>query len=227
MRRSRTWPVPEHSGKHTGPLSHNRGWEALGRRTLSQRSSILDRCHARGSPERAREARLRGKSAIKSNFSEGSASRCNHCLRELQPPSADIATWRHSHGAGKCAGEMKDAKTRDISEVGDGDVFAEMFFDVAEHTTQPRRIKMMGGNRGGPTRSPIAVFLMRLNFVGRELDCNVQGHVGFFLISVCRSLLPSLLPIFCFDMRSIDRLTRHTPKSTLACEDELRGSRGG
>ena len=35
------------------------------------------------------------------------------------------------------SGEMKDAETRDIGEVGDGDVFSEMLFDVCENTPQP------------------------------------------------------------------------------------------
>ena len=51
--------------------------------------------------------------------------------------------WRHAHGARKCAGEMKDAETRDIGEVGDGDVFSEMLFDVCENTPQPYVIQPM------------------------------------------------------------------------------------
>jgi hypothetical protein len=42
---------------------------------------------------------------------------------------ADEAMRRHAHGGGKCAGEMKDAETRDIGKVGDGDVFSEMRAD--------------------------------------------------------------------------------------------------
>jgi hypothetical protein len=43
---------------------------------------------------------------------------------------------RHARGGGKCAGEMKDAETRDIGEVGYGDVVGEMLFDVCENTPQ-------------------------------------------------------------------------------------------
>jgi hypothetical protein len=44
---------------------------------------------------------------------------------------------------GKCPGEMKDAQTRDIGEVGAADVFSEMLFDVCEHTPQPSVIQPM------------------------------------------------------------------------------------
>src|SRR4029450_11530218 len=111
---------------------------------LSHRSTLLGRRHAGGPPERAGEARLRGKPAILSNLAERRASRRDHCPRGLQPPSADVAMRRHARGAGKCAGEMKDAETRDIGKVGDGDVFSEMLFDVCENTPQPYVIQPMG-----------------------------------------------------------------------------------
>ena len=50
---------------------------------------------------------------------------------------------RHARGGGKCAGEMKDAKTRDIGKVGDGDVVSKMLFDVCENTPQPYVIQPM------------------------------------------------------------------------------------
>jgi hypothetical protein len=43
---------------------------ALNRAKLLQRSSVLGRRHARGSPERAGEARLRGKLAIEGDLRE-------------------------------------------------------------------------------------------------------------------------------------------------------------
>src|ERR1700730_8059269 len=116
---------------------------ALGRGVLSQCASVLSRRHARRAPECASEARLRGKPAIKSNLGERRASRRDHCLGALQPPPADVAMWRHAHGGGECAGEMKDAETRDIREVGDGDVFSEMLFDVGKNTPQPSFIQPM------------------------------------------------------------------------------------
>jgi hypothetical protein len=93
---------------------------ALNRAKLSQRSPVLGRRHARGPPKCAGEARLRGKPAIESNLRERRTSRRDHRLGALQPPLADVAMWRHAHGGGKCAGEMKDAETRDIGKVGDG-----------------------------------------------------------------------------------------------------------
>ena len=117
---------------------------ALNRAKLSQGSPVLGRRHARGPPKRAgEEARLRGKPGIKSNLGERRASRRDHCFGALQPPLADVAMRRHAHGGGKCAGEMKDAKTRDIGKVGDGDVFSEMLFDVCENTPQPSVIQPM------------------------------------------------------------------------------------
>src|SRR2546430_4852043 len=110
---------------------------------LSQRSTVLGRRHAGGPTERAGEARLRGKPAMKSNLAERRASRRDHCLGALQPPSADVAMRRHAHGRGKCAGEMKDAETRDIGEVGDGNVFGEMLLDVCENAPQPSVIQPM------------------------------------------------------------------------------------
>ena len=80
---------------------------------------------------------------MKSNLAERRASRRDHRLGALQPALADVAMWRHAHGGGKCAGEMKDAETRDIGEVGDGDVFSEMLFDVCENTPQPSVIQPM------------------------------------------------------------------------------------
>jgi hypothetical protein len=59
---------------------------------------------------------------------------------------------RHARGGGKCAGEMKDAETRDIGKVGDGDVFSEMLFDVCEHTPQPPIIQPMQGLHGRPDK---------------------------------------------------------------------------
>jgi len=38
---------------------------------------------------------------------------------------------------------MKDAKTRDIGKVGDGDVVSKMLFDVCENTPQPYVIQPM------------------------------------------------------------------------------------
>ena len=80
---------------------------------------------------------------MKSNLAERRASRRDHCLGALQPPLADVAMWRHAHGGGKCPGEMKDAETRDIGEVGDGDVVSQMLFDVGENTPQPAVIEPM------------------------------------------------------------------------------------
>src|SRR4029434_8320839 len=48
---------------------------ALNRAKLLQRSSVLGRRHARGSPERAGEARLRGKPALESNLADSLAAR--------------------------------------------------------------------------------------------------------------------------------------------------------
>jgi hypothetical protein len=80
---------------------------------------------------------------MKSDLGERLASRRDHCLGALEPPSADVAMRRHAHGGGKCAGEMKDAETRDIGEVGDGDVFSEMLLDICENTPQPHVIQAM------------------------------------------------------------------------------------
>src|ERR1700730_4805392 len=110
---------------------------------LSQRSPVLGRRHAGGAPERAGEARLRGKLAMESNLVERRASRRDHRLGALQPPSADVAMRRHAHGGGKCAGEMKHAETRDMGKVGARDVFSEMLFDVGENTPQPSIIQSM------------------------------------------------------------------------------------
>src|ERR1700726_3246771 len=101
-----------------------------GRGMLLQRPPVLGWRHARGPPKCAGEARLRGKPAIKSNLGERRASRRDHCLGALQPAPADVAMWRHAHSGGECASEMKDAEPRDIRDVGDGDVFSEMLFDV-------------------------------------------------------------------------------------------------
>ena len=117
------------------------GWDALGRGPLSQRLSVFGRRHARSSPERAGEARLRGKPALESNLAERRAARRDHCPRGLQPPSADVAMRRHARGGRKCAGEMIDAETRDIGKVGDREVFSEMLFDVCENTPQPSVIQ--------------------------------------------------------------------------------------
>jgi hypothetical protein len=38
---------------------------------------------------------------------------------------------------------VKDAQTRDIGEVGDGDVFSEMLFDVCEDAPQPSIMQPM------------------------------------------------------------------------------------
>src|SRR2546430_17734976 len=97
---------------------------------LSQCSSVLGGRHARGPTERAGEARLRGKPAMKSNLAERRASRRDHWLGALQPPSADVAMRRHAHGGGKCAGEMKDGETRDICAVADGHGVGVIVFDV-------------------------------------------------------------------------------------------------
>jgi hypothetical protein len=70
---------------------------------LSQRSSVLPRRHARGPPERAGEARLRGKPAMKRNLAERRTSRRDHRLGALQPPLANVAMRRHANGGGKCA----------------------------------------------------------------------------------------------------------------------------
>src|SRR5262249_33151840 len=82
--------------------------------------------HARGPPEGACKGRLRIELGGVSNLGERRVPGRDHCLSALQPPSADIAMGRRSHGGGKCAGEMEDAETRDIGKVGDGDVFSEM-----------------------------------------------------------------------------------------------------
>ena len=84
--------------------------DVLNRAKLLQRSSVLVRRHARGSPKRAGEARLRGKLAIEGDLRERCTSRRGHCLGVLQPPSADVAMRRHAHGGGKCAGEMKELR---------------------------------------------------------------------------------------------------------------------
>jgi hypothetical protein len=57
----------------TTPIKRTRrigpgGWDALGRGMLSQGSPILGRRHAHGPPERAGEARLRGKPGLKSDL---------------------------------------------------------------------------------------------------------------------------------------------------------------
>jgi hypothetical protein len=52
---------------------------------LSQRSSVRGRRHANGPPERAREARFRGKLAIKRNLAERRAPRRDHDFRPFQP----------------------------------------------------------------------------------------------------------------------------------------------
>jgi hypothetical protein len=80
---------------------------------------------------------------MESNLAERRASRRDHRLGALQPPSADVAMRRHAHGGGKCAGEMKHAETRDMGKVGDRDVFSEMLFDVGENTPQPSIIQSM------------------------------------------------------------------------------------
>ena len=117
------------------------GWDALGRGPLSQRLSVFGRRHARSSPERTGEARLRGKPALESNLAERRAARRDHCPCGLQPPSADVAMRRHARGGRKCAGEMIDAEARDIGKVGDREVFSEMLFDVCENTPQPSVIQ--------------------------------------------------------------------------------------
>jgi len=131
-----------HAENRNGPLGDDGSW-CLGAERLTQCSSVPGRRHTGGPPERAREARLRGKLAIKSDFVEGRAPRRDHRLRVLQPPSADVAMRRHAHGAGKCTGEMKDAEACDIGELGDGDVSGEMFFDVTENAAQSRTIKLI------------------------------------------------------------------------------------
>jgi hypothetical protein len=84
-----------------------------------------------------RNARV--KPAINSDLAERGASPGDAVLRALQPPLADVAMWRHAHGGGKCPGEMKDAETRDIGQVGDGDVFSEMLFRyMREHAATLR-----------------------------------------------------------------------------------------
>src|SRR5258705_6213182 len=110
---------------------------------LSQRSSVRGRRHANGPPERSREARFRGKLAIKRNLAERRASRRDHDFRAFQPTLPDVAMRGHAHGGGKYAGEVKDAETRDIGEVGDGDVFSEMLIDIRENTSQPSVIQAM------------------------------------------------------------------------------------
>jgi hypothetical protein len=102
---------------------------------LSQRSSVSGRRHANGPPERAREARFRGKLAIKRNLAQRRASRRDHDFRAFQPTLTEIAMRGHARGGGKCPGEMKNAQARDIGELGDGDVFSEMLFDVREDTS--------------------------------------------------------------------------------------------
>ena len=78
-----------------------------------------------------------------SNLAERCAPGRDHCLGVLQPPLADIAMRRYAHSGGKCAGEMKDAETRNIGEVDDGDVSGEMPFDICENTPQPSVIQPM------------------------------------------------------------------------------------
>src|ERR1700730_719575 len=125
------------------PSPHDRGWDARGQGMLLQRSPVLGWRHARGPSKCAGEARLRGKPAIESNLRERRTSRRDHRLGALQPPLADVAMWRHAHGGGKCAAEMKDAETRDVGKVGDGDIFSQMLFDVCEHTPKPYVIQPM------------------------------------------------------------------------------------
>ena len=130
---------PQSLSSHEAHGWPDSGWDEFGGGLLSQRSPVLRRRHARRAPERAGEARLRGKPAIVSNLAERRAACRDHCPRGLQPPSADVAMWRHARGARKCAGEMKDAETRDIGKVGDGDVFSEMLLDVMrEHAATLR-----------------------------------------------------------------------------------------
>src|ERR1700737_4610808 len=108
------------------PSPHDRGWDACGQGMLLQRSPVLGWRHARGPPKRASEARLRGKLAIKGNLGERRVSRRDHSLSALQPPSAHVAMRRHAHGGGKCAAEMKEAETRDVGEIADGELFSEV-----------------------------------------------------------------------------------------------------
>jgi hypothetical protein len=52
---------------------------------------------------------------------------------------------------------MKDAETRDIGEVGDGDVFGQMLFDVRENTPQPSVIQPMPRLYRGPNELRLGV----------------------------------------------------------------------
>jgi hypothetical protein len=136
---------------------HDRGWDSLDRGMLSQRASILGRRLADGAPERAGEARLRGKPAIKSNLIERRAPHRDHGFGVFQPPLADVAAWRHARGGGKCTGEMKDAETCDIGQVGDGDLFREMLFNVGENAPQSSVIQPMSRRRRQPDETGLAV----------------------------------------------------------------------
>jgi hypothetical protein len=119
--------------------------------------SVLCRRNARETPESAGKTRLRRELTIKSNLSEGSTL-SDHRFRHFEPSPANVTMGRHAHGARKRAGEMEDAKTCNLGEVGDGDVFSKVLFDVSENTVQPRTIELVGRLRRTHVGSTLATF---------------------------------------------------------------------
>jgi len=72
---------------------------------------------------------------------------------------------------------MKDAETRDIGEVGDGDVVGEMLFDVCENTPQSSVIQ------------PVCDFIGDRTVLWRAWCANSVIVIG---AALCKSLTPRI-----------------------------------
>src|SRR5882757_11125076 len=103
---------------------------------LSARSPVLGRRHACRSSEGAGEARLRRESGIQSNLPKRCASHGNHGFGALETLLADITVRRQAYCSRKRTGKMKDAEACDIGEIGDGNLFSEMLFDISKNAPQ-------------------------------------------------------------------------------------------
>ena len=101
--------------------------------SLNSRDTRCTRCHAGVLAKRLREVGLTCKADGQRDLGDRKPRRRQHSRRRFQAAVPHIAMWWHAEACLEAMSEVPSAHSRDLSQIGKAEVFAQMGIDVLDH----------------------------------------------------------------------------------------------